>query len=280
MHQNTQEFIRNIRDIYLLLDKNYTPFLRLEALNDDRVDLTGLFKPDLLSDYMGDFGRLAGLGKDPQTGQSLAFSDDFDFTISDRQKAFGTQKTLQAINREIQAIKAEKRPVRAVSLGIGDGKTAQGYCKHLDLAQEDRIIGLDLHQSFLAQAQQNIPGLTPVCIDLNRLAQGAPLPIDDLWADVVESTMVLHHVEQFEPLVAEAARILKKGGSFFYLDLIDKTVKEPRMAFDTDHEYPDFHGVEFFRDHGAIKTICSRHLSIQLYIRVGPGILFLAAKKP
>lgn len=279
MRQTTQSFIKNIRDIYLVLGKNYTPYLKLAALENKEVDLNDFFHPEQIKDYMGESRQLNTLARIPESKPWLGFSETFDFRVSDQQKAYGTQNLIREVNREIRQLKDLHRSVNVISLGIGDGGTAQSYSHQLSLENRDTLIGVDLHQKYLEKAKQNIPHLTGMPFDLNTLARGCQLPVEDHSIDIVECSMTAHHVEDFFYLMAEAARILKRGGSFIYLDLIDKTAKEEHMAFLNDHTYPSYHGVEFFRDHGTIKQMVGSHLSIYLYNRVGPGILFLAAMK-
>lgn len=279
MRQATQAFIKNIRDIYLVLGKNYTPYLNLAALENKEVDLGDFFHPEQIKDYMGESSQLNTLTRIPKSKSGLGFSETFDFRVSDQQKAYGTQKLIREVKREIRYLKDLNRSVNMISLGIGDGGTAQSYSQHLSLENKDTLIGVDLHKKYLEKAKQKIPHLTGRHFDLNKLALGCKLPVEDHSMDIVECSMTAHHVEDFSCLMAEAARILKKGASFIYLDLIDKTAKEEHMAFFNDHTYPSYHGVEFFRDHDTIKQIVGTHLSIHLYNRVGPGILFLAAIK-
>ncbi len=279
MRQETQAFIKNIRDIYLVLGKNYTPYLKLAALENKEVELSDFFHPEQIKDYMGESRQLNTLTRISESESGLGFSETFDFRVSDQQKAYGTQNLIREVKREIRQLKDLHRSVNVISLGVGDGGTAQAYSPQLSLEHKDTLIGVDLHKNYLEKAKQKIPHLTGMNFDLNKLAQGCQLPIADHSMDIVECSMTAHHVENFSFLVAEAARILKKGASFIYLDLIDKTAKEEHMAFFNDHTYPSYHGVEFFRDHGTIKQMVGAHLSIYLYNRVGPGILFFAAMK-
>ena len=276
MIQETKVFLKTVRDIYLFLDKNYTSYLKLDALRQDMVNLNEFFQPGMVDAFEKDCVRLANVNKTGGEGKHLKFTGDFDFKILDRQKVYGTNLIVKEVYREIRQVKT-KRAVHIVSLGIGDGSTASEYAQHLSLDQGDRLTGLDLHGQYLNVAQERIPGLITNQFDLNDLATGKVLPLEDRCADIVECSMVGHHVEDFGCLVSEVCRILKKEGSFFYLDLIDKTARESEMTFRVDHEYPSYHGVEFFRDHEAVKQTLNRYLAPCHYCRVGPGILFLAA---
>lgn len=278
MREDTSQFVETIRNIYLHLNKNYTPYLKLAALASDQVDLESLFHPDLLSDYQEDRQEVMNLIEASQKRKALQFSDKFDFRTSDMQKNFGSKLLNHGIARVSTRLKALKRPITLLSLGIGDGSAAREYIRYLDPVRKAQVIGIDVHDCYLEQAQGKIPGLRVHRFDLNDLASGASMPLDDRSVDMIECAMVAHHIERFKPLVAEVGRLLKPGGSFFYLDLIDKTLREEVMQFQSDHQYPPFHGVEFFRDHFTIKKIVQEFLTIDTYVRVGPGILFLESR--
>ena len=166
-----------------------------------------------------------------------------------------------------------------VSIGIGDGSGAVKYACKLDFDNGDKLTGYDLHQTYLKKAKEKIINLETHCVDLNKLSPDCRLPCKDNSVDIVECTMVAHHIENFNNLIIEIKRILKPAGCFFYLDLIDKTICERKMLFMDDHKYPPFHGVEFFRDQETIKDITNRHLSVDNDLRIGPGILLLSAVK-
>ncbi len=279
MKQDTMQFVKNIRNIYLYLDKNYTPYLKMDALDNGEVDLENMFRPDLVNEYISYSKILSELLNDPDFLDDMNLGDSFDHKISDKQKLYGTNRIIEEMVGAITRKKSGKKSVYTLALGIGDGDTALCYAQNLKPKKGDRLTALDLRPSRLSKAKKKIRELNTLVFDLNKLSTGERLPIEDKSVDIVECTMVAHHIEHFQDLIAEIYRVLKKGGCFFYLDLIDKTRTEEDMTFFKDHQYPPFHGVEFFRDHETVKAIVRKYLYIYQYNRVGPGILFLAGIK-
>ena len=66
------------------------------------------------------------------------------------------------------------------------------------------LIGVDMAQGSLDLAEKS--GYTPVLADASRL------PFLDGFADIVTMNATLHHVEDMEAVLKEAARIVKPGG--------------------------------------------------------------------
>ncbi|MCP4020569.1 MAG: class I SAM-dependent methyltransferase [Desulfobacteraceae bacterium] len=216
---------------------------------------------------------------DPDFHNEVHFTDPFNFNISNKQKQYATSRLIKEIMRTIQRKKAKKLPLKMLSLGIEDARISHIYTQEMSLKDGDRLTGIGLHKDRLKKAKKRIDFLDALIFDLNQLSNRRKLPFADHSQDIVECNMVGHHVENFEYLISEVKRLLKRNGCFYYLDLIDKTDTEKEMTFFSDHEYPPFHGVEFFRDHRTIKHIVKQHLSLSGYNRVGPGILFLSAIK-
>ena len=279
MKENTAQLAETIRNIYLLLNKNYSRFLKLQLMGAEEVELNDIFNQQLINEYRSDKKKVENLLDGLAGKNELVFSDQFDFNITDPQKIFGAKLLSHGITRTAMRSRSRQRQLTVLSLGIGDGKTASNYANLLDLTHQDRLIGIDIHSHYLSQAVATIPNLSISRFDLNELASGSQLPLAEQSVDLAECAMVAHHIEQFEPLILEVKRILKVGGKFFYLDLIDKTSSEEIMHFKQDHQYPPFHGVEFFRDHFTIKETINRYLSLEIYVRVGPGIIYLEAQK-
>jgi len=279
MHERTSPFIETVRNIYLYLNKNYTPFLKLDLLTSDTIDLDLIFTEQLVSEYHRDCELVNDLMMRSDRERNVGFSARFDFRTADSQKAFGAEIMATNIAHAAKLLKNKARAITVLSLGIGDGCAARKFAHVLDLPQTDEMIAIDIHPHYLSEALTNIHGLTTYQFDLNALAKGAQLPVADHSVDIAECAMVAHHIESFGSMLAEVHRILKDGGRFFYLDLIDKTVREEFMRFEYDHQYPEFHGVEFFRDHLAVKEAIGRFLTLKNYIRIGPGILYLEAGK-
>lgn len=274
----TGELAKNIREIYIQLNKNYTLFTSLKNFKKLDASLYELFSPNIANKLSEDLGNLALLkDNSDNTSAYLNFSGEFNFAQSDQQKKYGQQILIFEVIKHIKQLQQRDRPNCIVSLGIGNGRTASQYAKELKL--KDIMIGVDIHKNYLHEACKLIPSLKHTEFDFNTLQCGKCLDIETKSVDIVECTMVAHHVEKFDTLIIEINRLLREDGMFYYLDIIDKTCLEENMVYQSNHIYPSYHGIEFFRSHEEIKAVVSKFFSIIKYERIGPGILFLSAKK-
>jgi 2-polyprenyl-6-hydroxyphenyl methylase/3-demethylubiquinone-9 3-methyltransferase len=81
------------------------------------------------------------------------------------------------------------------------------------LAQEGhRVTGIDLSEPSLVVAQKNDPSGKVQYLKANAYS----LPFEDRSFDAVCAMDVLEHVEEPRRLIAEAGRVLKPGGLFFF----------------------------------------------------------------
>lgn len=217
--------------------------------------------------------------KDAYSQKDIGFNRQFNFEINDNQKKVGTELLISDIVKTIKKIKAVKGAITIASLGIGDGKVCSRYSQLIDSQGNDLLIGIDLHAKFLNQACSRISGLIVHQYDFNNISQQSHLPIGESQIDIAECCMVGHHIGNLPTFIREVDYLLVKGGMFFYLDLIDKTCLEDCMVYHEDHEYPKFHGVEFFRNHYTLKNVISHYMAVIQYVRIGPGIAYLVAEK-
>lgn len=278
MKQHPVTFAKSVRDIYLTYNKNFSNYLKMDMLKQDSVDLDSIFENGQLQQFLSYFEKLdTGDGSNPGP---IDFTDSHDFSVANDQKRYGKHRLVEEIFRWLKARKArDGAPVRVLSIGTGDGATAMRYGKVLDYGKGDHIIGLDLYEKYLVEARQNVPGMETHETDLNALSADVKMQVVDASIDLVECSMTAHHMEHFDVLVDEVQRVLKKGGIFFYVDLIDKTDVETGMVFENHHDYPEYHGVEFYRSADDIVAAISKHLELSQITRIGPGYIFLGAAK-
>lgn len=98
-------------------------------------------------------------------------------------------------------------PVRALDVGCG-----AGFLTHA-LAQEGHhVTGLDLSVSSLEVARS----LDPSGLAQYVVGSATELPFEDASFEVVCAMDLLEHVEDPQRVIAEAARVLKPGGLFFF----------------------------------------------------------------
>ncbi|MGI5212991.1 methyltransferase domain-containing protein [Plantactinospora sp. CA-290183] len=143
-----------------------------------------------------------------------------------------------------------------VDLGCGAGLLAprvagRGY----------RHVGVDLVRSALGQAAAH--GVWPVNGDVTAV------PLADGCADVVAAGEVLEHVPQWQAVVAEAARLLRPGGTLV-LDTLNATALSRLLAVRVAELFRGvprgIHDPRLFVDSGALVRECARH-GITLRVR-------------
>jgi 2-polyprenyl-6-hydroxyphenyl methylase/3-demethylubiquinone-9 3-methyltransferase len=138
-----------------------------------------------------------------------------------------------------------------VDLGCGGGLLApyvagKGY----------RHVGVDLVTSALVAARER-GGVTVVRADV------ANLPLADGCADVVSAGELLEHVPDFRAVVAEAARILRPGGTLV-LDTLAATALSRFVAVTVAERVPGgappgIHDPALFVDPKELVAECARH---------------------
>ncbi|MCL7931717.1 class I SAM-dependent methyltransferase [Halomonas llamarensis] len=271
-------FAKSVRDIYLTFNNNFSGYLKMDMLKQDNVDLTKVFEPEKLTQFLSLFEQLDA-PKDTSSGP-IDFTEEHDFSVANDQKRYGKHRLVEEIFRWLKARKShDTAPLRTLSIGTGDGATALRYSKALDFSNGDKVIGLDLYEKYLVKACYNLPSMQTHEVDLNALGDEVKMPLEDNSVDLVECSMTAHHMENFDILIDEVHRVLRKDGVFFYVDLIDKTNIEDCMVFDNHHDYPNYHGVEFYRSADEIIGTVTKHLEISQVSRIGPGYIFLGATK-
>ncbi|MHC4989786.1 MAG: ArsR/SmtB family transcription factor [Planctomycetota bacterium] len=123
-----------------------------------------------------------------------------------RQELFGSGFTAEALLSLI-----EPRWVVA-DLGCGTGNASEWLSPLVH-----RVIAVDREPSMLDAARMRLEALNNV-----EFRQGDlhALPIDDAHVDAAVVMLVLHHVEQPLPVVAEMARILRSPGRLLIVDMV------------------------------------------------------------
>ena len=280
------ELAKLIRDIYINIHNNYSNYQSIDLFTNEYVDTIkqNIFTKDLEEKFKNDVNELKKLSKNYSIINNdgkvnkLAFSDNFIFTKEWQvdQKNVGKEFIIKEI---LGYYKKENKKINIVSLGIGNGALASKYFNSIN-SETVTLTGIDLYNKNLQLSKQEIPFLNvyPPC-DLNTLSADNELRIPSNSVDIIECSFVAHHVEKFDSLISEVHRILKKEGIFCYLDLTDETCLESEMIFQTAHQHPPYHGMEFFRNYKVISTIIEKYFVIEKYNRIGPGILFTASSK-
>jgi ArsR family transcriptional regulator len=97
-------------------------------------------------------------------------------------------------------------------LGCGTGQISSVLASHVA-----RVVGVDGSPDMLQAARIRLKGLSTVEFRLGSLEA---LPIDNGELDATVMALVLHHVPDPARALAEAARVLKRGGRALIIDML------------------------------------------------------------
>jgi ubiquinone/menaquinone biosynthesis C-methylase UbiE len=118
-------------------------------------------------------------------------------------------------------------PQNLLDIGCGDGLITEGLGKKLGLSS-NKTIGAEI-----LPIKQPPPGITPV------LTNGVNLPLGNNTLDLVLTLSVLHHAEDFKPLLKEVLRVLKPGGTFLVREF--HAPDAPAQQFNLMMDYLFYH---------------------------------------
>jgi len=111
-----------------------------------------------------------------------------------------------------------------VDLGCGTGDLLPVLKR-----KADRVIGVEKSVRMLQEARKKY-GTDPGRIDI-RIGELEHLPLRDGEADAAVTNMVLHHLPEPRKALLEANRILKTGGLFLIVDLMQHEDESLREGF-------------------------------------------------
>lgn len=160
--------------------------------------------------------------------------------------------------RILLQLKIDPNRKRALDVGCGGGLLAEEFA-----AMGFEVTGIDPSDKSLEAARAHAArcGLS---IDY-RLGYGDKLPFEDESFDVVYCCDVLEHIRDWDAVIGEIARVLKRSGVFFY-DTINRTLysKLTSIKIVQDWEYtrilpPRLHVWEMFITPDELKISLERH---------------------
>jgi malonyl-CoA O-methyltransferase len=118
--------------------------------------------------------------------------------------------------RDLDAAVLRRSPLRVrdrdvLELGAGTGKNTRW------LAGEAReLIAMDFSAGMLAEAKRNVRASNVRFVEHDIRE---PWPVADASADVVVGNLILEHVHDLAPVMAECARVLRPGGQLYLCEL-------------------------------------------------------------
>lgn len=105
--------------------------------------------------------------------------------------------------------------VDVLEIGCGTGKRTEWLA-----AQAHRVTSMDFSAGMLAKARERVRERQcgdQVTFVQHDVREPWPAPAESI--DVVVGHLVLEHVEQLAPIFAEAARVLRVGGTVYFAEL-------------------------------------------------------------
>jgi ubiquinone/menaquinone biosynthesis C-methylase UbiE len=113
----------------------------------------------------------------------------------------------------------------ALEIGCGRG---EGTRILIDRFGAERVVGIDLDLSQIARAQRRLPAKYQGRVEF-RVGDAARLDFPDGSFDAVFDFGILHHLPNWRRAIAEAHRVLKPNGRF-YFDEVLRGFLETRAA--------------------------------------------------
>lgn len=156
-------------------------------------------------------------------------------------------------------------------LGAGDGQLALTLAPYVD-----RVVAVDDSPEMLDAAARRLARVDNVELRHGRLED---LPIRDARLDVAILALVLHHLPDPEPAVAEAARALRPGGKLLILDMAAHDREEYRREM--GHVWLGFDPaqLEAWTAAAGLERLRLRHLRPEPEAQ-GPSLFCATAVKP
>lgn len=120
-------------------------------------------------------------------------------------------RTRDLAGRVLRSAGLDRAGRDVLELGCGTGRNTEWLA-----ANARTVTGLDFSVGMLDAARQRVrsPSVNFVRHDVRT-----PWPIGDATTDLIVVTLVLEHVEDLPPVFAEAARVLRPGGTLFCAEL-------------------------------------------------------------
>lgn len=160
---------------------------------------------------------------------------------------------------------------RVLDIGCGGGYLSEEFAK-----DGFDVSGIDPAEASIAAAQAH--AVAQGLEIYYQAARGEALPFEDASFDIVACCDVLEHVDRPAAVILEAARVLKRGGVFFF-DTVNRTFRSRLLLI---HIWQDLHLIgfdeknvhvweKFLRPHELASHLRSAELVIDAMKGISPG---------
>ena len=138
----------------------------------------------------------------------------------------------QAHASVIRSLQALPAAATLIDVGCGTGRLLRSVA---ELWPDCRLIGVDPSPRMIAAARALSPGIE------FEVGSAEDLPMGNTFADVVTSTVALHHWRDRVRGVKEASRVLRPGGLLVLVDLagpmwLSRLLKDPPYSRASDRD--------------------------------------------
>jgi ArsR family transcriptional regulator len=160
----------------------------------------------------------------------------------------------QAVEEALLSLIPAEAPKRLLDIGTGTGRNLEFLAPRVRQA-----LGVDASKAMLALARARLSGPDFAHVAV-RQADMYRLPLADRSFDIVILQMVLHHAEDPQGAITEAARVLAPDGRLLIVDLLhhDRTDLTGKLA----HRWPGFSDAVITRLTGTAGIVVQAALTI------------------
>ena len=164
--------------------------------------------------------------------RARAASESFRQKGADWDEMRALELPAQAVEAALLALVPPASNARLLDIGTGTGRVLELLAPRVRQA-----LGVDASKAMLALARSRLsgPGFAHCAV---RLADMYRLPLADRSFDTVVLQMVLHHAEDPDGAVAEAARVLRAEGNLLVIDLAQH--QRADLTGKLAHRWPGF----------------------------------------